>query len=66
MIGTVKNIKCWGCWYKVKITSIDNEHINGRFKLNRKKFRKESIGSYIGAFPFEKIEQIRPSQSKHS
>lgn len=65
MIGTVKNIKCWNCWYKVKITSIDDKHIWGNYKLNKRKFRKEKIGG-IGAFPLADIKEIRPSQSKHS
>jgi len=63
MIGSIKNIKCWGVWYKVMITSIDNENIWGRYKLNKQKFRKNPIGG-MGAFPFSRIDEIRPSQSK--
>lgn len=63
MIGTIKNIKCWDCWYKVKIVYIDKDVIWGSFKLNRRKFRKACF-AHGGAFPFDKIQEIRPSASK--
>jgi len=64
MIGSIRNIKCWGTWYKVKIVSIDTYGIFGNYKLNKQKFRKEKLGRFIGGFPWDKIQEIRTSQSK--